>query len=140
MGRARTGDPGHAALALPALKPATALGSLHRGGVGHSHIVATKREAHYVLDEIRERDRHCRHRARDGHPRVTFGLFDLLGLQLSPRIRDLGTITLYRAGSRTQVELFEPSRLRRAESGTRGLPADADRAPMRFPRRARLYV
>jgi hypothetical protein len=35
---------------------------------------------------------------------------------------------------------LEPSRVRRAESGTRGLPADADRAPIRFPRRARLYV
>ncbi|MFD0203351.1 MULTISPECIES: Tn3 family transposase [Saccharothrix] len=29
---------------------------------------------------------------------VNFGLFDLLGLQLSPRIRDLGKVTLYRAG------------------------------------------
>ncbi|GAB2451031.1 hypothetical protein GCM10027262_75320 [Nocardia tengchongensis] len=27
---------------------------------------------------------------------VNFGLFDLLGMQLSPRIRDLGRITLYR--------------------------------------------
>jgi hypothetical protein len=36
--------------------------------------------------------------------------------------------------------LLEPSRVRRAESGTRGLAADADRAPIRFPRRARLYV
>jgi hypothetical protein len=36
--------------------------------------------------------------------------------------------------------LLEPSRVRRVESGTRGLPADADRAPIRFPRRARLYV
>jgi hypothetical protein len=32
---------------------------------------------------------------------VNFGLF---GLQLSPRIRDLGKITLYRTGSRAQVE------------------------------------
>ena len=39
---------------------------------------------------------------------VNFGLFDLLGLQLSPRIRDLGKITLYRAGSRTQVEANYP--------------------------------
>ncbi|MBP2371466.1 TnpA family transposase [Pseudonocardia parietis] len=35
---------------------------------------------------------------------VNFGLFDLLGLQLSPRIRDLGKLTLYRAGSRAQAE------------------------------------
>jgi TnpA family transposase len=32
-------------------------------------------------------------------PRANFGLFDLLGLQLSPRIRDLGKITLCRDGS-----------------------------------------
>ncbi|MFC5745277.1 Tn3 family transposase [Actinomadura rugatobispora] len=29
---------------------------------------------------------------------VHFALFDLLGLQLSPRIRDLGEISLYRTG------------------------------------------
>jgi TnpA family transposase len=34
---------------------------------------------------------------------VNFGLFDLVGLQLSPRIRDLGKITLYRMGSRAQA-------------------------------------
>jgi TnpA family transposase len=34
---------------------------------------------------------------------VNFGLFDLLGLQLSPRIRDLGKITLYRTGSKTDM-------------------------------------
>jgi TnpA family transposase len=39
---------------------------------------------------------------------VNFGLFDLLGLQLSPRIRDLGKITLYRAGPRAQVEADYP--------------------------------
>jgi TnpA family transposase len=36
-------------------------------------------------------------------PRATlanFALFDLVGLQLSPRIRDLGKITLYRTGPR----------------------------------------
>ncbi len=34
---------------------------------------------------------------------VNFGLFDLLGLQLSARIRDLGKITLYRTESKSQV-------------------------------------
>ena len=29
---------------------------------------------------------------------ANFALFDLVGLQLSPRIRDLGKITLYRTG------------------------------------------
>jgi TnpA family transposase len=32
-------------------------------------------------------------------PLVNFGLIDLLGLQLSPRNRELGKITLYRDGS-----------------------------------------
>ena len=31
---------------------------------------------------------------------ANFALFDLVGLQLSPRIRDLGKITLYRTGPR----------------------------------------
>lgn len=35
---------------------------------------------------------------------VNFGLFDLLGLQLSPRIRDLGRITLYQPGPRADIE------------------------------------
>lgn len=35
---------------------------------------------------------------------VNFGLFDLLGLQLSPRIRDLGRIALYRPGPRADIE------------------------------------
>jgi len=34
---------------------------------------------------------------------VNFALFDLVGLQLSPRIRDLGKITLYRMGSRSEA-------------------------------------
>ena len=47
-------------------------------------------------------------RTRTGVTLVNFGLFDLLGLQLSPRIRDLGKITLYRAGPRAQVEANYP--------------------------------
>jgi hypothetical protein len=34
---------------------------------------------------------------------VNFGLFDLLGLQLSPRMRNLGKITLYRAGPMSEA-------------------------------------
>ncbi|WP_433359127.1 Tn3 family transposase [Streptosporangium sp. CA-115845] len=75
---------------------------------GTKVIVATKREAHYVLDEIlgNATDIPVTEHATDTHgvTLVNFGLFDLLGLQLSPRIRDLGKITLYRAGSRAQVE------------------------------------
>ena len=32
-----------------------------------------------------------------------FALFDLVGMQLSPRIRDLGKVTLYRTGARADV-------------------------------------
>ncbi|GII34287.1 Tn3 family transposase [Planotetraspora mira] len=39
---------------------------------------------------------------------VHFALFDLLGLQLSPRIRDLGKITLYRAWPRARAEADHP--------------------------------
>lgn len=39
---------------------------------------------------------------------MNFALFDLLGMQLSPRIRDLGKITLYRPGPRADAELRFP--------------------------------
>jgi TnpA family transposase len=68
----------------------------------------TKREAHYVLDEIlgNATDLPITEHATDTHgvTLVNFGLFDLLGLQLSPRIRDLGRITLYRPGPRGEAE------------------------------------
>lgn len=74
---------------------------------GTKIIVATKREAHYVLDEIlgNATDLPITEHATDTHgvTLVNFGLFDLLGLQLSPRIRDLGKITLYRDGSHAAV-------------------------------------
>ena len=64
--------------------------------------MATDREAHYLLDEIlgNQADLPITEHATDtaGVSLVNFALFDLLGLQLSPRIRDLGKITLYRAG------------------------------------------
>lgn len=67
---------------------------------GTKVIAATKREAHYVLDEIlgNAADLPITEHATDTHgvTLVNFGLFDLLGMQLSPRIRDLGRITLYR--------------------------------------------
>ena len=51
-------------------------------------------------------DRPAHRRARHRHPRASlanFALFDLVGLQLSPRIRDLGKITLYRTGPRAEL-------------------------------------
>ena len=75
---------------------------------GTKVIVATRREAHYVLDEIlgNATDLPITEHATDTHgvTLVNFGLFDLLGLQLSPRIRDLGRITLYRPGPRAEIE------------------------------------
>jgi TnpA family transposase len=70
---------------------------------GTKVIVATDREAHYVLDEIlgNATDLPITEHATDTHgvTLVNFALFDLVGLQLSPRIRDLGKITLYRTGA-----------------------------------------
>lgn len=79
---------------------------------GTKIIVATKREAHYVLDEIlgNATDLPITEHATDTHgvTLVNFGLFDLLGMQLSPRIRDLGKITRYRPGPRRETEARFP--------------------------------
>ncbi len=40
---------------------------------------------------------------------VNFALFDLVGMQLSPRIRDLGKITLYRMDSQREVNTVWPT-------------------------------
>ncbi|WP_308031157.1 Tn3 family transposase [Streptomyces sp. CoH27] len=70
--------------------------------------MATHREAHYVLDEIlgNATDLPITEHATDTHgvTLVNFGLFDLVGKQLSPRIRDLGKITLYRMGTKADYE------------------------------------
>lgn len=80
---------------------------------GTKVIVATRREAHYVLDEIlgNATDLPISEHATDTHgvTLVNFGLFDLLGLQLSPRIRDLGKITLYRPGTRAEADSQFPT-------------------------------
>jgi len=74
---------------------------------GTKVIVATDREAPYVLDEIlgNQTDLPITEHATDTHGAslLNFALFDLCGLQLSPRIRDLGKITLYRARGRAEV-------------------------------------
>jgi TnpA family transposase len=71
---------------------------------GTKVIVATDRQAHYVLDEIlgNATDLPITEHATDSHEvtLVNFALFDLVGLQLSPRIRDLDKITMYRTGSK----------------------------------------
>lgn len=67
-------------------------------------IVAAAPESHYVLDGIlgNGTDLPIAEHATDTHGATlaNFALFDLVGKQLSPRIRDLGKITLYRTGPR----------------------------------------
>ncbi|MFE3262267.1 Tn3 family transposase [Nocardia sp. NPDC059229] len=79
---------------------------------GTKVIVTTRREAHYVLDEIlgNATDLPITEHATDTHgvTLVNFALFDLLGMQLSPRIRDLGKITLYRPIPRAETEARFP--------------------------------
>src|SRR5271165_6281486 len=74
---------------------------------GTKVIVATDREAACVLDEIlgNQADLPITEHATDTHGAslLNFALFDLCGLQLSLRIRDLGKITLYRTGPRREV-------------------------------------
>lgn len=41
-------------------------------------------------------------------PLINFALFDLVGLALSPRIRDLGKITLARTGTRSETTTRHP--------------------------------
>ena len=65
-------------------------------------IVATAPESHYVLDGLlgNATDLPVFEHATDTHGATlsNFALFDLVGKQLSPRIRDLGKITLYWTG------------------------------------------
>jgi TnpA family transposase len=67
---------------------------------GTKVIPATVRDATYVLDEILDNEtelpivEHTTDTA--GYTEIVFALFDLLGLQFSPRLRDLGDQHLYR--------------------------------------------
>jgi TnpA family transposase len=79
---------------------------------GTKVIVVTRREAQYVLDEImgNKTDLPITEHATDTHgvTLVNFALFDLVGMQLSPRIRDLGKITLYRMDPQRDVSRHWP--------------------------------
>ena len=79
---------------------------------GTKVIVATDREAHYVLDEILGNtiDLPITEHATDTHgvTLVNFALFDLLGKTLSPRIRDLKHIVLHRMGPRSSYHTRYP--------------------------------
>jgi TnpA family transposase len=67
---------------------------------GTKVIPATVRDATYVLDEILDNEtelslvEHTTDTA--GYTDIIFALFDLLGMQFSPRLRDIGSRQLYR--------------------------------------------
>ena len=76
-------------------------------------IPANVPEAPLVLDEVlgNATDLVIVEHATDTHgaTMANFALFNLVGLQLSPRIRDLGKITLYRTGPRAGFTARYPS-------------------------------
>jgi TnpA family transposase len=81
---------------------------------GTKVIVPTAREAHYVLDDFlgNATDLPIYEHATDTHgvTLINFALFDLAGKVLSPRIRDLGKITMVRddaTGDYTIADLAE---------------------------------
>ncbi|MBF9129570.1 transposase [Plantactinospora sp. S1510] len=80
--------------------------------VGTKVIVPTTREAHYVLDDFlgNATDLPIREHATDTHgvTLINFALFDLVGKALTPRIRDLGKITLCRDDAPSVVNARYP--------------------------------
>lgn len=70
---------------------------------GTKVVCSTTRDAPYVLDEILNNETELRiiEHTTDtaGYTEIIFALFDLLGMQFSPRIRDIGDQQLYRMDS-----------------------------------------
>ena len=79
---------------------------------GTKVIPSTVRDATYVLDEILDNEtelpieQHTTDTA--GFTEVVFALLDLLGLQFSPRIRDMADQRLYRVDRRVPYQHLEP--------------------------------
>ena len=79
---------------------------------GSKPIPSTVRDATYVLDGILDNEtelpiaEHTSDTA--GYTDLVFGLFDLLGLQFSPRLRDLGDQKLYRIDRGIRYEHVGP--------------------------------
>ncbi|MGH9763683.1 MAG: Tn3 family transposase, partial [Blastocatellia bacterium] len=85
---------------------------------GTKVIPATMRDATVVLDEILDNETELplfEHSTdTSGYTEIVFALFDLLGLQFAPRIRDLGVQRLYRFDKHTsygQVDALLKGRL-----------------------------
>jgi TnpA family transposase len=86
--------------------------------VGTKVIPATMRDATVVLDEILDNETELplfEHSTdTSGYTEIIFALFDLLGLQFAPRIRDLGGQRLYQFDKNTsygQVDALLKGRL-----------------------------
>ena len=81
---------------------------------GTKIIVATDREFPYVLDEIlgNQTDLPITEHATDTHGAslINFALFDLVGCNCRPRIRDLGKITLPVDAGRSTTRAMSPAR------------------------------
>ena len=78
---------------------------------GSKPTISTMRDSTYVLDEILDNEtelpimEHTTDTA--GYTELVFAMFDLLGLQFSPRIKDLGGQRLYRAARDSEYQHIE---------------------------------
>jgi TnpA family transposase len=78
---------------------------------GSKPTISTMRDSTYVLDEILDNEtelpimEHTTDTA--GYTELVFAMFDLLGLQFSPRIKDLGSQRLYRAERDSEYQHIE---------------------------------
>ena len=79
---------------------------------GTKVIPATVRDATYVLDAILDNETELTivEHATDtaGYTDIVFCLFDLLGMQFAPRLRDLGDQQLYRMSREQQAGRLAP--------------------------------
>ncbi|TDD03347.1 Tn3 family transposase [Nonomuraea diastatica] len=79
---------------------------------GTKQIIPTTREGPYILDELlgNETDLPIHEHATDTHGAtlVCFGLSDLVGKVLTPRVRDLGRITLLRVDTPAATNALFP--------------------------------
>lgn len=79
---------------------------------GTKVIPSTIRDARYVLDEIlnNETELDIQEHTTDtaGYTEIVFGLFGLLGLKFSPRLRDIADQTLYRFDKIRKYKHLEP--------------------------------
>ena len=79
---------------------------------GSKPTPSTVRDSTYVLDGVLDNEtelpiaEHTTDTA--GYTDIVFGLFDLLGLQFSPRLRDLGDQTLYRIDKNIRYQHIGP--------------------------------